>query len=161
MNYKGYIGSVEFDEESRVLHGRIQNIRDVVSYEADTASQLIEEFHKSVDDYLAWCRELGQDPEKPFSGNLAVRIPPELHEKLSAEATRLGESMNSLITEAIKERLKKASLKQQVVERQRSAAKSQSSSASGRRGTSTTRSRTRTSDKSRTKSGKTEEQVTT
>lgn len=82
LEYKGYMGSAECDEDGKVLCGRVQNIRDVVTYEAESVPQLIEEFHKSVEDYLEWCRDLGQEPEKPFSGNLAVRISPELHKKL-------------------------------------------------------------------------------
>ena len=53
MEYKGYIGSVEFSEKDGVFYGKVQGIRSLVSYEGTTAAELVSDFHASVDDYLA------------------------------------------------------------------------------------------------------------
>lgn len=53
MEYKGYIGSVEFSEKDGVFYGKVQGIRSLISYEGTTAAELVSDFHASVDDYLA------------------------------------------------------------------------------------------------------------
>lgn len=57
MEYKGYIGSVEFSEKDGVFYGKVQGIRSLVSYEGTTAAELVSDFHASVDDYLAARKE--------------------------------------------------------------------------------------------------------
>lgn len=101
--YKGYVGSIEFSEEDMVFHGRILGINDIVTFEAETPKGLVEAFHDSVDDYLDWCAELGHAPEKPHSGRILVRVPPELHGRASAIASRRSVSLNQWIAEAIED----------------------------------------------------------
>ena len=64
MKYKDYIGSVEFSESDGVFFGKVMGIRALVSYEGETAKDLVEDFHGAVDDYLALCEEQGVEPEK-------------------------------------------------------------------------------------------------
>ncbi|MGB5421904.1 MAG: type II toxin-antitoxin system HicB family antitoxin [Desulfobacterales bacterium] len=58
-------------------------------------------FCELVDDYLEFCAERGEDPEKPFSGRFVVRIEPELHKTIAVEARKRGKSINSLVSEAL------------------------------------------------------------
>jgi predicted HicB family RNase H-like nuclease len=58
-------------------------------------------FHDSVDDYLEFCAERGEDPEKPYSGRFVVRVEPELHKTIAIEARKRGKSINSLVSEAL------------------------------------------------------------
>ncbi len=74
MTYKGYIGVVDFDEEAEIFHGEVINTRDVITFQAKTAKALKQAFFDSVDDYLEFCKELGDLPERPFSGRFNVRI---------------------------------------------------------------------------------------
>ncbi len=76
MMYKGYKSEVVVDEEAGVLHGHVAAIRDVVTFEGATVAEIIQAFHASVDDYLAFCRELGQEPNRPDSGIVAARVFP-------------------------------------------------------------------------------------
>jgi predicted HicB family RNase H-like nuclease len=99
MIHKGYIGKVEFDADARVLHGEVVGIRDVVTFRADDVAGIEKAFRDSVDDYLAFCKERGEDPEKPASGKFVVRTDPELHRKLSAIAEATDKSLNALVTE--------------------------------------------------------------
>jgi predicted HicB family RNase H-like nuclease len=101
--YKGYTGSVDFDEDDLVFHGRIVGIRDIVTFEAETARDLIQAFHDSVDDYLTFCNEKGQDPEKPFSGNISLRMSPGLHKQVVRAAGNRAKSVNQWITDALTE----------------------------------------------------------
>ena len=97
MEYQGYSAKVDFEDEARVFHGEVINLRDVVTFEADNVEGLVKAFHDSVDDYLEFCAQRGEEPEKPFSGRLLVRLPPDLHRKLSANARLSEKSLNAYI----------------------------------------------------------------
>ena len=64
MEYKNYIGSVEFSQNDGVFYGRVLGIRSLLSYEGTTARELAEDFHGVVDEYLAYCGEQGISPEQ-------------------------------------------------------------------------------------------------
>ncbi len=66
LKYKGYIGSVQFDADDRIFHGRILGIEDIVGFEGTSIDGLETDFHLSVDDYLETCSEIGKIPEKPL-----------------------------------------------------------------------------------------------
>jgi predicted HicB family RNase H-like nuclease len=65
MKYKGYQGIIEFDEASNIFHGEIINTRDVVTFQGTSATELQKAFRDSVDDYLAFCAERGEEPDTP------------------------------------------------------------------------------------------------
>jgi predicted HicB family RNase H-like nuclease len=69
LNYKGYIGQVEFDDEADIFHGDIINTQAVITFQGTTVSEIKAAFIDSVEDYLTFCAELGEKPEKPFSGD--------------------------------------------------------------------------------------------
>lgn len=99
MEYKGYIGKVEFDDEADVFHGEVINLRDVITFEGETVQELRQAFQDSVDDYLEFCAERDEEPERPFSGKFTVRISPELHQKIFTQAKTSGKSLNKWVTE--------------------------------------------------------------
>jgi predicted HicB family RNase H-like nuclease len=68
MEYKGYIGQVAFDDEASIFHGKVINTRDVITFQGKSVAELKKAFRDSVDDYLAFCSERGEEPDKPFSG---------------------------------------------------------------------------------------------
>lgn len=106
MNYKGYVGSVEYDDENRVFTGTVINTRTVITFHGSSVDELEKEFRASVDDYLQWCREDGIEPEKPYSGKFNVRFSPELHRRAALGAKRLGISLNSFMERAVEDELK-------------------------------------------------------
>lgn len=69
MHYKGYYGSVHFDEQDLIFHGKIEFIRALVTYEATHAVGLKKAFQESVDDYLETCRTQKINPEVSFKGS--------------------------------------------------------------------------------------------
>ena len=103
MEYKGYIGKVEFDSEAGVFHGEVINIRDVIPFEGSSVEELNQSFRDSVDDYLEFCAARGEDPEKPFSGKFVVRLSPELHRKAFIKARLSDKSLNSWVSEVLEE----------------------------------------------------------
>jgi predicted HicB family RNase H-like nuclease len=101
MEYKGYIGKVEIDEEAGVLHGEVINLRDVVTFEGETVEEVQLAFRESVEDYLEFCAQRGEEPEKPFSGKFVVRLPVELHRKAYIQARLADKSLNGWVKEVI------------------------------------------------------------
>jgi predicted HicB family RNase H-like nuclease len=103
MEYKGYTGRITaVDEKQGILHGEVVGINDVVTFQGKTAEELIHAFHDSVDDYLAFCEERSEVPEKPFSGKFLVRISPALHQQAALAARKAGESLNAWVSAAIR-----------------------------------------------------------
>ncbi|WP_420442374.1 type II toxin-antitoxin system HicB family antitoxin [Candidatus Palauibacter sp.] len=106
MEYQGYLAAVEFDDSSNALHGRVINSGPypIATFEATDTSQLRREFHRSIDEYLAWCKEDGVEPKRPFSGKLNVRLGSELHAVVAEAAAAHRTSINSWIVDAVRER---------------------------------------------------------
>lgn len=70
MEYKGYTGHIEFDKEAKILFGRVVDTKDVITFEGTTVDEIIRAFHDSIDDYLEFCKELGKQPDQPFSAKV-------------------------------------------------------------------------------------------
>lgn len=105
MNYKGYTAKYELDEEAGLFHGRVLGIRDVVTFQGESVTELVQAFHDSVDDYLEFCNERGEEPQKPYSGKFVIRISPEMHRAASVQAELSGCSLNQWVSDAIENAL--------------------------------------------------------
>ncbi len=103
MTHKGYTARVEFDERDNIFVGRILGIRAMISFHGSTVGQLRKEFKRAVDDYVADCLEQGIQPEKPASGKILLRVPPEVHGAALVAAQASGKSLNQWATEALQE----------------------------------------------------------
>ena len=101
LEYKGYHTIVEYDAETQILHGMVEGINDFVNFVCDKPSRVKKEFQKAVDDYLAFCEEVGKSPEKEYKGSFNVRLKPALHKKLAAYSSKNGESLNHTVEKAI------------------------------------------------------------
>ena len=106
MEYKGYVGSVEFSENDGVFYGKVQGIRSLISYEGTNASELVSDFHEAIDEYLELCQEENTSPEIPYKGSLNVRFSnKDLHRKAAIYALTHEQSLNHFIEEAVSEKL--------------------------------------------------------
>ena len=101
MEYKGYLGSVEFSEADGVFFGKVLGIRALLSYEGTTAKELVEDFHGAVDDYLTLCAAEGTQPEKAYKGSFNVRVSPELHRQAALYAQAHHLSLNGVVERAL------------------------------------------------------------
>lgn len=101
MEYKGYIGKVEIDDEVGILYGEVINVRDVITFEGTSVEEVQRAFHESVDDYLEFCAARGKSAEKPFSGKFVLRLPTELHRKAYIQARLTNKSLNSWVTDVL------------------------------------------------------------
>ena len=112
MEYKGYFAKVDFDADANVFHGEVINLRDVITFEGESVNELKTAFMDSVDDYLAFCAERGEEPEKPYSGKFVVRVEPELHKNITLEARKKGKSLNVWVKDALSKALNDATQQQ-------------------------------------------------
>ena len=101
MLHKGYSARIEYDERDNIFIGRILGIRSIISFHGQTVSELRAEFENAIDDYLTECQEMGIQPEKPASGKLLLRVPPEVHGKALVAAQSAGKSLNQWATEVL------------------------------------------------------------
>lgn len=101
IEYKGYIGSVEFSEEDEIFFGKVLGIRSLLSYEGETAKELISDFHEAVDEYLDMCESENKEPERAYKGSFNVRISPDLHKKLVVYALNHDMSLNKYVEKVL------------------------------------------------------------
>ena len=106
MEYKGYFGKVEIDDEAGILYGEVINVRDVITFEGASVDEIQKAFRESVDGYLDFCSQRGESPKKPFSGKFVIRLPAELHRKAYIQAKLEDKSLNGWVTEVLQTVLK-------------------------------------------------------
>ena len=99
--YKGYTAIIGFSAEDECLVGHIAGINDIIGFHADSVEEIRKAFHETVDDYLATCAKIGREPNKPYSGKVTLRLPPELHARLAVQAETNGSSLNNWLVKTL------------------------------------------------------------
>jgi predicted HicB family RNase H-like nuclease len=102
MTYKGYTARIEFDADDEIFVGRLLGVRDIISFHATAVAKLRREFEAAVNGYLKYCDAHGVAPEKPASGKMMLRVPPEVHAAANVAAQAAGKSLNQWASDAIK-----------------------------------------------------------
>ena len=101
LEYKGYYGTVEFSSGDKTLFGSVIGVNSLISYEGDSVESLKQDFEETIDDYLELCKEKNIEPEKVYKGSFNVRISPNLHKDLALYSASQGQSLNSIVEDAI------------------------------------------------------------
>jgi predicted HicB family RNase H-like nuclease len=101
MEFRGYTAEVDFDDEAEIFHGEVTGIENVVTFQGKTAKKLKKTFKDSGDNYLSFCKERGEAPDKPFTGQFVVRISPQLHRKIYLCAKLSTESIDAWLNEKL------------------------------------------------------------
>ncbi len=102
LEHRGYRGRVEYDDEAGLFHGEVVGLRDVVTFQGRSVEEIEESFRDFVEDYLEFCEERREAPDRAFSGKFLVRVDPELHRKVALRAELEGKSLNQLIANQLK-----------------------------------------------------------
>lgn len=102
MTHKGYTARIEYDERDNLFVGRILGLRAMISFHGGPVDELRQDFEAAVEDYLSDCAQQGNTPEKPVSGKLMLRVPPEVHRAALIAAQSAGKSLNQWATEVLK-----------------------------------------------------------
>jgi predicted HicB family RNase H-like nuclease len=103
LEYKGFLGTVEYSATDDLLYGKVIGVKSLISYDGESVQTLKEDFEEAVDDYLEMCEERGVEPEKTYKGTFNVRVSPELHQTLALYSASHHQSMNATVEEAIKQ----------------------------------------------------------
>lgn len=101
LTYKGYTARIDFDDRDNILVGRLLGIQDIIGFHADNVAALRTAFEEAVEDYLEVCEKIGKSPEKPVSGKILLRVPPEIHAAALIKAQAVGKSLNQWAIEAL------------------------------------------------------------
>jgi predicted HicB family RNase H-like nuclease len=101
MEYKGYLAQVKFDDEADIFHGEVVNTRDVITFQGKSVDELRQAFKESVEDYLEFCRERGEEPDKPFTGRFTIQLTPEEHRKIIQAAEKAGRDIDTWVAEVL------------------------------------------------------------
>jgi predicted HicB family RNase H-like nuclease len=99
--YKGYTAHLDIDIPANLLVGHVLGMTDMISFQGRTPKEAEDGFHQAVDDYLAYCEELGVKPEKSFSGRLLFRVKPEQHRAIYQAAQLAGKSVNAWMADIL------------------------------------------------------------
>ena len=105
LKYKGYYGSIHFDDEALILFGQVEFVKALISYEGESAADLKRAFEEAIEDYFALCEKEKITPEKPFKGTFNVRVGESLHERAVIAATGLGIKLNEFVKQALEHEL--------------------------------------------------------
>ena len=105
MSLEGYNAKIEYDAELDMFRGEILGLTGGADFYGKNPRELRAEFKKSLQVFLEVCREKGIEPRRNYSGKFNLRIPPELHEKLAIVAQAEGKSINSVVQEALQQRV--------------------------------------------------------
>jgi len=103
MNYKGYLGKVDYDDEAQTFYGTVINANVLISFRGSSVGKLKKSFHDVVDTYLDDCKKEKKSPEKPYSGKITLRIPPEVHRRIAIKAAECKESMNEYLEKLLEQ----------------------------------------------------------
>jgi predicted HicB family RNase H-like nuclease len=101
MQFKGYAARIEYSDEDKCFVGHIAGIRDIVGFHGENVGELRAAFEEAVDDYLETCGQVGVSPQRPYSGKVMLRIPPELHAEIAMRAEASGKSLNQWAAETL------------------------------------------------------------
>lgn len=101
LEYKDYIGTVNYANEDSIFYGKIEGINDLVLFEGASVNELKKGFEDAVTDYLETCKELGKEPNKAYKGVFNVRTSKNVHKKISEIALKNNLKMNDLINKAL------------------------------------------------------------
>ncbi|MDY0275474.1 MAG: type II toxin-antitoxin system HicB family antitoxin [Desulfomicrobium sp.] len=101
MTYKGYTTVIKFSAEDDCLIGHLIGINDIVGFHGDSVEEIRKAFEEAVDFYIESCAKAGRKPNKPYSGRVTLRLPPELHAKLAVQAKASGSSLNNWMVRAL------------------------------------------------------------
>ncbi len=109
MEYKKYLAHTEYDAQADIFHGEVINTRDVITFQGKSTDELRRALEDSVEDYLEFCKERGEEPNQPFSGHFSLHLSPELHRQIILAAEKSGKNMDNRISEALELAVKRNS----------------------------------------------------
>ncbi len=107
MKYKEFIAKIVYDDEANIFHGDVINIRDVITFQGKSVEELKQALIDSVEDYIEFCAERGEEPDKPFTGRFTINLSPELHKKIILAIEKSDKNIDNWIQDAFEHAVNK------------------------------------------------------
>lgn len=101
MTYKGYAAHIAYSDEDECFVGRVAGIKDIVTFHGESVSEIRAAFQEAIDFYLSTCAERGEQPNKPYSGKILLRLDPAIHAHIAMQAQVQGKSINQYASEVL------------------------------------------------------------
>jgi len=101
LKYKGYTGYVEYDDEAKLFHGEVLDTKDVITFQGRSVDEIENSFRESIEDYLDFCAQRNEKPDRPFSGKFIIRMNPKLHHRIYIKAIKEGVSINKWVIDTL------------------------------------------------------------
>jgi len=101
LKYKGYTGYVEYDDEAKLFHGEVLDTKDVITFQGRSVDEIEKAFRESIEDYLDFCAQRNEKPDRPFSGKFVIRMSPKLHHRIYIKAIKEGKSINKWVIDTL------------------------------------------------------------
>ena len=101
LEYNGYHATITYDADDELFIGEVFAITDSLNFHGSSIEELKKMFAQSIDNYLDLCKQIGKEPEKEFKGSFNVRIPSELHKKISMLAAQQKITLNQYVVNAL------------------------------------------------------------
>ena len=103
MSHRGYSAVIQYDDEDGLFFGRLAGIRDGVGFHGQTVDELRAAFREAVEDYIGTCAKIGKSPQKPYSGQIMVRVNPQVHADAALAAELSGKSLAKWTEETLRD----------------------------------------------------------
>ena len=101
LKHKGYTGYVEYDDEAKLFHGEVVDTKDVITFQGRSVDEIEKAFRESIEDYLDFCTQRNDKPDRPFSGKFVIRMSPKLHHQIYIKSTKDGKSINKWVIDTL------------------------------------------------------------
>lgn len=101
MTYQGYAARIEYSAEDGCFVGRVAGISDIISFHGENVAEVRQAFEEAVDFYLSTCAARGESPQRPYSGQITLNIPPEIHARAALAAEAHGKSLDQWAAEVL------------------------------------------------------------
>ena len=108
LNYKGFIGSVQFSAQDDVFFGKVEGVNDLITFEGNSVKDLKNAFIYVIDEHIRDCEKEGVPVEKSYKGSFNIRLTPDLHRRAAITAKAQGSTLNSFVKKAIEQKLEHA-----------------------------------------------------
>lgn len=101
MTIEGQTAVISFDPGLGLFRGEFLGLNGGADFYASSVEELRHEGARSLQTFLDVCRERDTEPFKRFSGKFVVRVPADLHERVTEAATAEGVSLNQWVKQAL------------------------------------------------------------
>lgn len=101
MEIDGYKAVIQYDAEIGMFRGEFIGLNGGADFYGTNIESLDKEGRTSLKVFLEMCEEDGVEPHKEYSGKFNVRVPPELHHRMTVAAQSTGKSLNQWMVDTL------------------------------------------------------------